>query len=92
LTSPLQRRHSNKSSRIAMGPTGLFETGTEWDGPISETDRAALTAGTKAIYIFGQIEYRDTFGKHWFTEFRFMEGGRVSLPSKWRRPPTLPRG
>jgi hypothetical protein len=81
LKSKLERRRSDKSPSIDIGPTGALETSIDWNGPITEADKIALMAKTKAIYIFGKLEYRDTFGNSWFTEYRFMEGGEFPLRS-----------
>jgi hypothetical protein len=75
ITSKLVRSNSNHSALIDIGPTGSIETTVDWNGPIQDPDKAALIAKTKAIYVFGKITYRDTFGHDWSTEFRFMEGG-----------------
>ena len=75
LTSKLTRLRSKNSPSLDIGPTGAMDTTIDWAGPITEPDKAALISKTKAIYIFGRVEYRDTFGHSWFTEFQFMEGG-----------------
>jgi hypothetical protein len=38
-----------------------------------------LKAGTKAIYVFGKIDYEDTFGVTRCTRYRMMVGGNAGF-------------
>lgn len=72
-------RRSKGSPMVDLGPTGALSTTIHWNGPIQEADKIALKNGSKAIYIFGKITYRDSFDNEWSTEFRFIEGGENSF-------------
>jgi hypothetical protein len=48
-----------------------------WFGrALTATEIADVIAGTRAIYLFGRIEYRDVFGTKRFTDFRFRYTGK----------------
>jgi hypothetical protein len=43
---------------------------------------ADLRAGNAAVYVYGEISYRDTFGKDWYTKYRVMHhplGGAIGV-------------
>ena len=44
--------------------------------PINQVDLERLTEGTYRYYIWGQVRYKDAFGKGHTTDFRFMYGGK----------------
>ncbi len=46
---------------------------------LNAEELAALRAGTKALYVFGEINYEDAFGIARWTRFRFMIGGDVDI-------------
>jgi hypothetical protein len=79
LTGGLVRSRAQDAPISDIGPTGALQTDILWDAPIQEPDKAALTSRTKAIYVFGRIDYRDSFGQRWFSEFRFIEGGSFDV-------------
>lgn len=50
--------------------------------PLTNAEIADLRNGTKAIYVYGDIEYRDGFDRKRVTNFRFFHnerGGRVGI-------------
>jgi hypothetical protein len=47
---------------------------------ISNAQYAQLPNGAVSIFVYGIIRYVDTFGKHHFTRFRTMIGGRFGMP------------
>jgi hypothetical protein len=50
------------------------------EGSTSVTERKQLMkAQTKAIYVFGKIDYEDAFGVRRCTSYRFMVGGNSGL-------------
>ena len=59
----------------SIGPGGDFsENEAALNGYAYESD---LAAGKKAIFLNGQIRYKDVFGRSWRTDFRFLH--------RWRR-------
>jgi hypothetical protein len=42
---------------------------------LSDETKAALRAGTMAIYVYGEIRYRDAFKRRRYTKYRLMYGG-----------------
>ena len=40
--------------------------------PLTNDEVAAMKAGKAAIYVWGHIEYRDTFGKRHFSDFAYV--------------------
>jgi hypothetical protein len=47
--------------------------------PLTAPEIASLTTGTSIIYVFGEIRYRDAFGREQWTKYRFMMGGPVGV-------------
>ncbi|MGC9953456.1 MAG: hypothetical protein ABSD21_04155 [Rhizomicrobium sp.] len=46
---------------------------------LSAGDLEEMKAGTKAIYVWGRVDYVDVFGKPRFTSFRRAQGGRYGF-------------
>lgn len=50
--------------------------------PLSSKEVADLRVGAGAVYVYGEITYRDTFGKSWYTHYRLMYhpyGGAIGV-------------
>lgn len=50
--------------------------------PLTAPETADLRAGNGAVYVYGEITYRDTFGKAWYTRYRVMHhpyGGAIGV-------------
>lgn len=66
-------------------PTGGISTkNLIMSRPLLADEVGALKNGTKVIYVFGYIKYRDAFGKRRITHYRFMYGamtGGVGIAS-----------
>jgi hypothetical protein len=69
------------SAFIVVFPRDTFQ-GTVSRGNFSEDDIAAIVAGEKRIYIWGEIIYDDTFGQHHFTKFYSRVGYDLELLKK----------
>jgi len=65
-------------SFLDIGPTGQFVLFGELNRPLTPTEHAGLIDGTKRIYVFGEIRYRDAFTiwrgrrQNRYTKFRYM--------------------
>jgi len=46
---------------------------------LSSEELAEMQAGTRAVYVYGEINYIDAFKKKRWTKFRFMIGGNVDI-------------
>jgi hypothetical protein len=60
----------SESNKIMKIPEGEIAT---------EAERQEIIAGTKALYVFGIVTYRDAFGKTRTTHYRLIQGGRVGI-------------
>jgi hypothetical protein len=50
--------------------------------PLTAAQIADLRVGTGAVYVYGGITYRDTFGKKWYTRYRLIHhaiGGAIGV-------------
>jgi hypothetical protein len=61
--------------RSPLPPTGELFKLIRSNGLLSPEQEAAITARQIAFYVYGQIMYRDTFGKDRCTDFRMMQTG-----------------
>lgn len=57
----------------AVLPAGESVT-TRGHCDVTGADLAAIQAGQRALYVFGEIRYADAFKRRWLTRFRFMHG------------------
>jgi hypothetical protein len=73
LAEPLPGRAAGiYDASSVLGP-GLVSTQNRWmPAPLTAQELAGLRAGTSAIYVYGEILYRDFFGRSRFTRFRSM--------------------
>ena len=60
-----------QASRSTMFPGMPFSKGLQMPTALSEEDLQALRDGTKAIYLYGLIQYEDSLGAKCRTRFRF---------------------
>jgi len=68
-------------SKQVLGPNGIaykFHTYRV----LTDEENDGITAGKMAIYVFGEVRYRDVFGNSHTTKYRYMIGGRVGLRGK----------
>jgi hypothetical protein len=53
-----------------LGANGTFSKALWFDRQLTAGEIADIVSGVKAIYVYGRIEYRDTFKKKHFSNFR----------------------
>jgi len=65
-------------SKSALGPGEVLGKyfGTR---PLTPDERAAVRSGSHAIYVYGEILYRDAFGRRRYSRYRFMHGGEAPI-------------
>lgn len=72
LTSNLPSIPPSKFITKAVIPQGGITTKSLVMRPLTQPEITQLRHGTAAIYVYGRIYYKDTFGKKQFTNFRLM--------------------
>jgi hypothetical protein len=45
----------------------------------SAAELAACQTEVYALYVYGRVDYKDTYGDDWYTNFRFIAGGKAGL-------------
>jgi hypothetical protein len=50
--------------------------------PLTSEERAAVRSGTHAVYVYGEILYRDAFGKRRYSRYRFMHLGEAAVRNR----------
>jgi hypothetical protein len=66
-----------KLSKDTVGPGGFRD---RWDEiHIDRKQWEQLHAGTHAIFVYGEIRYKDVFGESQTTHYRFFTGGPIGL-------------
>ena len=68
------------ASVIDLPPNGV-QTYTIKDDQLSQATIDALSAGTAAIYVYGEVTYTDAFGQRVLKPFRLLYGGGKRLES-----------
>lgn len=68
--------------RGPLPPTKETVTFVHMDHPLSDSEWAQITSGRSALYVYGEIRYRDAFGEHRHTTFRGLVGGTAGLHGK----------
>lgn len=69
---------------VERSPT-VLGTGVTYDltvrltDPLSSAELAELIHGSRAVFVYGQIQYEDVFGKIRETTFRVFKGGGVGI-------------
>ncbi len=76
---PKARFDDPKISKASMGPSS--NRAIFWvSGVVLSTEVLGdLRSGKKAIFVFGEIRYRDAFGNDRFTRYRFYTGGPLGV-------------
>jgi hypothetical protein len=59
-------------SDAALGPGGSFAMGGRYQGDWDEAGLEDFESGRLALYVYGEISYRDTFRRRHYTRFRAM--------------------
>ncbi len=66
---------SIQSSQSVIGAGGVVQSIAPTARPLSDAENSSVRDGTGAIYVFGEITYKDVFGISRFTKFRLYYGG-----------------
>jgi hypothetical protein len=67
-------------SRELLGPGGTSVSIIRYvGGPFTPATKASLANGGHIIYVYGEIRYRDVFGRTQRTKYRYMTGGPVGV-------------
>jgi hypothetical protein len=74
LATSLPAGSSGVVSKSTIPVGGMTTKFPRLPGPLSPTELADLRAGRIAIYVYGQITYRDVYGRPHTTNFRLMHG------------------
>jgi hypothetical protein len=61
-----------------VGPKGTFHTRHRSDDPVTPSERQAVIKGSAAFYVYGEIFYRDAFGRQRHTRFCLFYQGDVA--------------
>jgi hypothetical protein len=68
-------------SKTALGPGEVL--GKYFSArPLTTEERAAVRSGTHAIYVYGEILYKDAFRRRRHSRYRFMHGGETAIRSR----------
>lgn len=70
-TSPL--------SRNDLPPSGILTKTLKGGRALTPDERARIGNGTLALYVYGEIRYRDAFGRNRSTKYRMIRGGNVGV-------------
>jgi hypothetical protein len=79
------REFSNPAlSREVLGPGDTSISVVSAGRLLTAPEKASLASGTGIVYVYGEIRYRDAFGRKQSTKYRYMMGGRlVFVASRW---------
>ncbi len=72
-----EKASQNVVSRLAIPPEGKTFKELRLPTPLTNTQIDQLRMGTHAVYVDGNIKYRNTFGKSRFTNFRYFINNRT---------------
>jgi hypothetical protein len=61
-----------ETSDAALGPAGSFELAKRYDRDWDEVGLEDFASGRLALYVYGEVSYRDAFRKRRYTRFRAM--------------------
>jgi hypothetical protein len=75
LTVPDRDYLSLVRTRMDLGPGNETSPVTLAKRPLTAMGKISLTAGASAIWVYGEIRYRDVFWRKQWTKYRFMIGG-----------------
>lgn len=68
-------------SKTSLSPGGITQHFNSAPGPLSTEEKSVLHAGTKTLWVYGEVHYKDAFGMERFTNYRFMIGGHAGVRS-----------
>jgi hypothetical protein len=68
------------SSRFVFGPDGLGHKHIPLKTLLNEVVMRGMRDGQCILYVWGEVLYKDVFGKSQYTKFRFMIGGESAWP------------
>lgn len=77
---PINIQKSQKSGHI--GPGAEMHTICKLGRSVTTSETTAVTAGTAALYVYGELTYQDAFGKPRFTHVCFFHGGSAGCNTK----------
>jgi hypothetical protein len=85
---PFDIPESEFRSRGISGPGDIGTTGGDLNTPIPFTDaqRNAIRSGLSVLYVYGEIRYRDAFGKERWTKYRLVYGPAVGITGDFLGP------
>jgi len=66
-------------TREVLGPGGSSISVIPAGRMLTAPEKASFASGTGIIYVYGEIRYRDAFGRRHWTKYRFMMGGPVGV-------------
>ncbi|MGH9316177.1 MAG: hypothetical protein ACRD1P_03595 [Thermoanaerobaculia bacterium] len=68
-------------SKSALGPGEVLgkHLGAR---PLTPDERGAVRSGTQAIYVYGEVLYKDAFGKRRYSRYRFMHAGTAPVRNR----------
>ena len=66
-------------TRETLGPGNTTISSTSAGRLLMDDEKKGIIEGVGAIYVYGEIRYRDAFGKRRWTRYRFMMGGPVGI-------------
>ena len=72
LTSPLPAPQFVSRNASVLGPGIVATKYLFLPTPLTPLEISDLRAGNAAIYVYGEIRYKDAFGKRRFTKYRLM--------------------
>lgn len=68
-------------SKSALGPGEVL--GKYFGArPLTAQERAAVRSGSHAVYVYGEILYKDAFGQRRYSRYRFMHGGEAAVRNR----------
>ena len=77
----LPRDRDAAMSKSALGPGEVLgkHLGAR---PLTPDERGAVRSGAQAIYVYGEVLYKDAFGKRRYSRYRFMHGGTAAVRNR----------
>jgi hypothetical protein len=72
---PVRPPPNKNTTSFTVGANVIITKNVFITDPLTEEEVAALRANTKAIWVFGEIVYKDAFGRKRFTKYRYRHNG-----------------
>lgn len=63
----------------SLAPSAIVEQDISAPRPLVADEREALLDGSKTLWVYGEMRYKDAFKIERFTEFRYQVGGKARL-------------